>query len=430
MTVEWSWAEVYREHPVPPVRARDPLEPPGGLVARYVGDAPGTAERPRIGFACWWDQPRESTLSGMPWNLRVALQAVTQVKDIGVDVRGLCRSALRAVNMRYHRGWSCSWRHSRLSDAYSEWVMARELHKVSRTGGCDAVLMIGDLGRVPLPLFLLADSSWDSQISGSVSETAYAQLRSLSVATMRRRRDRQVQLFQSTSGVIAESHWLARCLIEQSGLAADKVYVVHPGLSVGPGWGSGAEPPAARHAPRRRLLFVGRQYRPFDFYRKGGDIVVRAFEILRRDYDPLVTLTIAGVESWPLKGNPPDGVDLVGVVPRAQVAALLDSHDLLVVPSRMEPFGYIFIEALVRGVPCIGRDAYAMPEVITPGLSGALVGSYDGQELAEVIVNVLGDDGLYETCRQRAPAMAKYFSWDRAAVEIVDIIARSVSGTA
>ena len=91
-------------------------------------------------------------------------------------------------------------------------------------------------------------------------------------------------------------------------------------------------------------------------------------------------------------------------------------------PSRLEPFGIVFIEALARGLPCIGRDAYAMPEIITPGVSGSLIASDDEDELAATIAAALADDALYEACYERAPDMAEYFSWERSAWEVAQVI--------
>jgi glycosyltransferase involved in cell wall biosynthesis len=91
-------------------------------------------------------------------------------------------------------------------------------------------------------------------------------------------------------------------------------------------------------------------------------------------------------------------------------------------PSRSEPFGIVFAEALSAGLPCVARNAYAMPEIVTPGISGALISRDDAHELAAAIAMVLADDELYKNCYERAPATAAYFSWTRAARDMVRII--------
>ena len=95
-------------------------------------------------------------------------------------------------------------------------------------------------------------------------------------------------------------------------------------------------------------------------------------------------------------------------------------------PSRMEPFGKVFVEALARGLPCVARNAFAMPEIITPGVSGALITRDDENELAATIAAALADDALYESCYQRAPEIAEYFSWQRTARQVCMVITQAL----
>ena len=394
--------------------------------------------RPRIGYACLWEQVPQTTWSGSAWNMRAALQTVADVTDVGVQIPHLSRLALKAIHTKYRGGrLTTSWSYSRLTDAYNMRALRREFARNPAARNCDAVLVIDDLAALPEPFFVYYDSSWDALISANDSAEAYAALRLISPATMERRRQRQRTVYERAAGVVAMSHWFARSLVEQSGVAPGKVHVVHPGFSAGwargnsqddsgaadrPGGRALGHPPRRRPSPRRRLLFIGRQYNAFDFYRKGGDLVVAALAILRRDYDPEITLTVVGPERWPLPGSPPDGVRFIGAQPPSTIPELYDSHDLFVMPSRLEPFGVVFAEALAQGLPCVARDACAMPEIVTPGVSGALIRKDDEHELAEAIAAVLADDGIYEACSARAPQIAAYFSWDRAAAEMAQVI--------
>jgi glycosyltransferase involved in cell wall biosynthesis len=439
-----SWPGLFTDHPIRPVEARDPLGPrsPNHSPRPIVTTGP---RRLRVGFACLWEPDPERTWSGSATNLRAALRRVADTVDAGVQIPRLSRTALKAIHTRYRGGrLTTTWCCSRLTDAYNVRAVHRDLSKNLGGRHCDAVLMIDDLAIVSHPFFIYYDSSWDALISSAESADIYAALRSITPSNMARRRDRQLRVYERATGVIAMSHWLARSLVEHSGVSPGKVHVVHPGTSAGGAlediqvdansvaeWSRRelARPLPERAAPRRKLLFVGRQYESYDFYRKGGDLVVAALAILRRDYDPQMTLTVVGAKEWPLPGPPPDGVRFLGILPQDKVAALYDIHDLFVMPSRMEPFGIVFAEALARGLPCIARDAYAMPEVVTPGISGALIAKDDEHDLAATIAAILADDQLYETCHARAPEMAAYFSWERAAKEVVQVITQAVGPT-
>ena len=415
------------DHPIGAVQGVDPLaslDPPSRL-----SEGPSPADnRLRLGYAAFWEPVPQRTLSGSAWNLREKLRLVTDTVDLGVEFPTLTRYALKGIHTRYRSRLTTSWNNSRLTDLYIDRTLSRAICRSSRQGALDAVLMVDSMTTVPAPFFTYYDSSWDSAISSADSLERYAALRRLTPANVLRRRDKQLAIYERATGIIVWSRWLARSLVEQSGIPADKIHVIPPasvaksGNRPAPSGDKSNSDDAARH----KLLFVGRLYEASDFYRKGGDLVVEALEILRRDYDPRTTLTMVGMEKWPLPGEPPAGVNFRGVIPPQEVAELYDTHDVFVMPSRMEPFGIVFAEALARGIPCVARNAYAMPEVITPGISGALIERDDPYELAAAITSVLTDDELYKKVYERVPEMAAYFSWERAANQVVDVISNAI----
>ncbi|WP_407072826.1 glycosyltransferase family 4 protein [Planotetraspora sp. GP83] len=366
---------------------------------------------PRVGFACLWDEDPRKTWSYTPWHLREALRERADVVDVGVDIPPRVRAALRAMHVRPRHGrLATTWKYSGVTDEYCRRALLRSIAE----SGCDAVLQIQDIAPLPVPFFLYQDLSYDALLSVHDPDNERAVLPNISVGMMHRRRERQLAIYARATGVLAMSEWFARTLVEVTGLPAEKVHVVHPGITSA---ADPARPIPERQGPRRRLLFVGG-----DFRRKGGALVVAATELLRRDFDPAVTLTVAGPPAWPLPGEPPEGVRFLGQLPPAEVAALWDTHDLFVMPSHLEAFGIVFAEALARGVPCVGRDAFAMPEIIRPGENGGLVRGDDPAELAETIVKILEDDALYADCRDGAAATAEWFSWDRAARQSLEAI--------
>ncbi|GLW23527.1 hypothetical protein Mame01_35700 [Microbispora amethystogenes] len=366
---------------------------------------------PRVGFACLWDEDPRRTWSYTPWNLRAAMRERADLVDLGVEIPKTVRTALRAAHVRPRHGrLATTWKYSRITDEYCRRALLRSL----RGSDCEAVLQIQDIAPLPAPFFLYQDLSYDALLSVHDPDNPHAVLPNISPGMMRRRRERQLDIYARATGVLAMSSWFARTLVEVTGLPAGKVHVVHPGITSA---GDPSRPLPERERPRRRLLFVGG-----DFRRKAGALVVAATRLLRRDFDPSLTLTVAGPPAWPLPGEPPEGVRFLGQLPPAEVAALWDEHDLFVMPSHLEAFGIVFAEALARGVPCVGRDAFAMPEIIRPGENGGLVRGDDPAELAETIAGILDDDGLYARCRKDAAATVEWFSWDRAARQALEVV--------
>jgi glycosyltransferase involved in cell wall biosynthesis len=286
------------------------------------------------------------------------------------------------------------------------------------------VLQIQDIGSIGTPSFLYQDLSYDVLLQ--VLDTDDGGMRAffphLDRDAVLRRRDRQHRVYERAAGVLTMSRFLADSLVRDTGLPASKVHHVPPGaIPSAPPPSPTAPARPRRNEPRRRLLFVGTT-----FLVKGGDTVVAALELLRRELDPDLTLTIAGPNQWPVAGGIPEGVRFLGRVDVDHVGELYDSHDVLVVPSRLEGFGKVFIEALSHGMPCVARDAFAMPELVTPD-RGGLVRSEDPRELADCIARVLADDHIFEHCAAEAGTLRATYTWDRAAELTLDIVEQTLA---
>jgi glycosyltransferase involved in cell wall biosynthesis len=379
----------------------------------------------KLGFACAWDARPELTWSHTPWNLRAALRtragAGDEVVDVGISYPPALRSALKAATARRHDGrWVSMWRHSRPARSYGADAIRRSLRRTP----CDAVLQIQDLAALDTPYLLYQDLSYDVLLERAASPEGLIHFPTLTRDAVLRLRDRQHSIYEQAAMILAMSQWFADHLVAHTGMPAAKVRVVHPGATAAQDLVPDVLAAAARRrieGPRRRLLFVGK-----DFHTKAGDVVVAALALLRRDVDPGITLTVVGPDVWPLPGEIPAGVDYRGRLPVSAVGALYDDHDLFVLPSRFEGFGISFVEALAHGLPCIGRRAFAMSEIVRPGENGDLIESDDPDLLADRISRLLADAGLYDRTAAAASSVATHYSWTRAADDVLTA-ARAIS---
>lgn len=104
-------------------------------------------------------------------------------------------------------------------------------------------------------------------------------------------------------------------------------------------------------------------------------------------------------------------VEITGLVPYAQMPAWLKGLDVLVLPSRTtatwkEQFGHVLAEAMLAGIPVIGADSGAIPEVI--GDAGLIFPEGNTAALRERLVFLMDHPAerqrLAEVGRQRALA--------------------------
>ena len=90
-----------------------------------------------------------------------------------------------------------------------------------------------------------------------------------------------------------------------------------------------------------------------------------------------------------------------------QVAPLLASADLFLLPSQSESFGLSALEALASGTPVIGTRVGGLPEVVRDGETGVLceVGDVDG--MSRAAVELLRDEQRWQRLSRAAAADAR-----------------------
>lgn len=162
-----------------------------------------------------------------------------------------------------------------------------------------------------------------------------------------------------------------------------------------------------------RALFVGS---PFEL--KGGPNLLRAWALVRREL-PDAVLTIVGP-----KGRPPrrlgPGVRWLGRVDRRRLGQLYREAAVFVLPSMFDAWGHVFIEAMAHGLPCIGTNCCAMPEIIDDGHTGRLVARGEPEPLAEAIVGLLSNPQTCEQMGRRGHArILQELTWDHVADRVV-----------
>ena len=378
----------------------------------------GVSGKPKLGFACAWKKPPEKTWSGSAWRLREALRRQAEVVDLGVEY-SMTQTLMKYAHARRRHGhWESTYQWS--DGRYK--MLERKLRTSPDLTSVGAVVEVDDLARFDVPFYPYKDLSF-AVIEEYYDPVAGAPgLKGMDLDTIKRLQERQHEIWRSAAGVFAMSEWLAGALVERSGLPREKAIVVYAGLNSFENLEESSLVKHVRTAPMEErgaagLLFVGR-----DFFRKGGDIAVRALAQLRREYSPDLRLTVAGPSTWPLPGNVPEGVTFLGSRSTTEVARLYRDHDLFVMPSRFEAFGIAHREALAHGVPVIGRSAFAMPEAIFPGKNGALVGSDDPGELASAIVGVLEDSGVRRYTVAAAREVRERYSWRAVARRMLDAV--------
>jgi glycosyltransferase involved in cell wall biosynthesis len=100
-------------------------------------------------------------------------------------------------------------------------------------------------------------------------------------------------------------------------------------------------------------------------------------------------------------------------VSEAEKQAWLAAADALVMPSRTDSFGIVFLEAWAHARPVIGSTAWGMADVIIDGVDGGLVPFGDAQALAALLARWLADSALRDRLGQAGQRKAlSEHTWD------------------
>lgn len=217
---------------------------------------------------------------------------------------------------------------------------------------------------------------------------------------------------KACKGIFTMSKWLADDLINITGIDKKKVHYIGGGCNID----ITKINPVNKNG--MRFLFVGK-----DWDRKNGPLVVKAFQRLRQYYSN-VELYIAGPIVSPLKSTDNnEGIIFLGRKTYEELVEYYNLCDYFVMPSKFEAYGIVFAEALIFGLPCIGRNAFAMPEFITDGENGYLVEGNCVDELYQIMKKTLDNkEDLKNNVLSQHSLYVNRYSWNTVASKILDVM--------
>ncbi|MGI8553776.1 MAG: glycosyltransferase family 4 protein [Dehalococcoidia bacterium] len=206
--------------------------------------------------------------------------------------------------------------------------------------------------------------------------------------------------------LLVASESLAEHLVTE-GIARSRLRIVPPGRDVA---GVVGPPPGdLRQGRRAAFLCVGNWVE-----RKGIHDLLDAFARLP---DPAAMLHLAGddraepsyaarLKARLARSDLEGRVMVHGPLSIGAVAALYQAADVFVLPSRKEPYGTVYGEAMAFGLPVVGWRAGNLPYLATDGVEGLILTPGDLNGLTEALRRLADDEPLRkrlgEAARKRA----------------------------
>jgi len=155
----------------------------------------------------------------------------------------------------------------------------------------------------------------------------------------------------------------------------------------------------------RELIFVGRLVSD-----KGADVLLRALGILKIPAN--LTIIGRGPEEENLRTlvrelSLDQSVTFAGEKVGPELAELMNHHQVIVIPSRSEPFGIVALEGIACGCIALGSERGGLTEAI--GNCGVTFRNGDSEELADRLAELLRDSKMREKFRMAAPVHLERF---------------------
>ena len=203
-------------------------------------------------------------------------------------------------------------------------------------------------------------------------------------------------------------------LIEHYGVEPDRVTAVGSGMGfIDPYFGP-------KNHDGGTLLFVAKHY----FVPKGGELVLEAFRIARQKRPDLRLVIVWDGEDPRIAARYPE-VEFRSHLSWDVLTGLYREACLLVEPAFNEPWGQVYLEALVSRTPVVGLNRNGLPEILERGRHGFLVDEATPETVANAILDAVSDPARLAsmgTSGQRH--VLRNYSWDGVVRAMAEVMSR------
>jgi len=226
------------------------------------------------------------------------------------------------------------------------------------------------------------------------------------------------ELLRRAHRLIAISECTKNDAVRVLGIAAEKITVIHPGISE-----SFFDPPPPevtevrkRYGLRRPFVLCIGTIEP----RKNLGTLLDAFQALPASIRDQFELAVAGPAGWASAETMArvKTIRYLGYVPEPDIAALTAAATVFAYPSLYEGFGFPVAQAMAAGVPVITSNVSSLPEIA--GDAALLIDPRSQAELCDALARLLLSPDLCAELAGRGRLRAQAFRWETCAARSLE----------
>jgi glycosyltransferase involved in cell wall biosynthesis len=275
--------------------------------------------------------------------------------------------------------------------------------------------------RTQVPVFMFQDSPFE------IIQPLYDGMSHFTPAIMK-----EVQLVERVAakrcaGIIETSEWAAMEARKLWRLADEKVAAIPFGANIKTTVNAQNVEQVldSRSNDEVHLLWLGK-----DWDRKGGDLAVETAKILN-ERGIKTKLRVVGAE---VPGQAPAFVEPIGFIDkktpegREKLDNLLRTSHALILPTKAEAFGIVYLEAAAYAMPSLAPDVMGVGSAVLDGKTGRLLPTgATANQYADVIAEWRANQPAYrDLCKSALKTYEEEFTWNQVAKRIREfMLARS-----
>lgn len=367
---------------------------------------------PQVLAVCEFGDPMSPrSWSGTPHNVCTVLQrmgALAGCVNADVPFNRLAMKAVKAISMAYYAG---SYQHPR--GRVFRHVRARYVQHQMKAVHQDVL----HFGAGHLPLFqpqgdrrhyLYLDTTFHrwSRLSTQAGRWKPRLVRDAN--------DAEGRAYRQMTHIFTIGEYVRGDLVEHYGVDPARI------TPVGTGRGFIEPFTGEKDYTEPTILFVAKAR----FEDKGGDLVVEAFKLARKRV-PNLKLVIVGQDSYRQMLGEVEGMTVHGHVSKEELQSLFNRATLFAMPSRNEPWGLVYLEAMACRMPVVGLNRNSIPELTNHGKHGFRVDEPTPAAVADAFIDACSDPARLKQMGEEAQRFVlERYTWEKVAQRMLEVIGR------